>query len=170
MSAAADTSSRRLRLATLALALAACRPELEVALASPRETAGALTFSVTERDAPRPRYHTVRLLDARDRTIWQLRAEPFGTGASPSRLRFGVVPRGFVAVVPAAPLGAGSYALVVTGAARGQLRFAVEADGRVVPSGQARVQASADPALSEASSLEVSGSSRSSPASARSAR
>ncbi len=115
----------------LSLFLFSCKPELEVHLASATETVASLDFVITEPGQPRPRFHTVQLFNGAGQVIWHLRAEPFGDTASTSALIFGAPPSGFEAVVPAPELPAGDYALVVTGTGRGQLRFGVDAAGRV---------------------------------------
>jgi hypothetical protein len=121
----------RLGSALLAAALASCKPTMKVRLATPQETAASLDVLIEEPDHPRPRYDTVKLIDAHKRVVWHLRAEPFGDEASQAHLSFGPPPAGFVAVVPAPKLVEGKYVLVVSGEAHGQLLLHVDGQGRV---------------------------------------
>ena len=127
--------ARLTALALVAATLLACKPAFDIRLASGDERAPDPAFVISARDDPRgrPRYHTVKLYDeASEALLWHLRAAPFGDDASQASLRYAVTPEGFEAVVEAAPLvPGGAYVLVVSGTARGQLRFDVGSDGRV---------------------------------------
>lgn len=128
--------ARLAALLVVAATLLACKPAFDIRLASGEEQLPNPRFIVTERDDPnrRPRYHTVRVLDAEtEALVWHLRATPFGDTASQANLQYGVTPEGFAAMIAAESLKPGrKYVLVVSGTAHGQLRFEVTAEGRVV--------------------------------------
>jgi hypothetical protein len=123
--------SARLGAVLLAAALASCTPTMKVRLATPQETVDSLDLVVEEPEHPRPRYDTVKLFDEQKRVIWHLRAEPFGDDASQAHLTLGQAPPGFAEVVPAPKLVEGTYMLVVSGEAHGQLLLHVDGRGRV---------------------------------------
>lgn len=115
-------------------AVSGCKPAFDVRLASPEQSLPHPSFVVQERDADdgqRPRYHTIRVIQLPEKQlVWHLRANPFGTDASQSNLQYGVVPAGFEALQPAQDLLPNhEYALVVSGAAHGELRFRTDAQG-----------------------------------------
>lgn len=113
------------------LLLAACRPMLQVSLASEQERLPAPHFVVTDPEHPeRPLYNTVQVLTREGALLWHLRAEPFGDQNSVSQLTYGEAPPGFEVVEPPEPLQPGGrYALFVIGKNRGSLHFEVDADG-----------------------------------------
>lgn len=127
--------ARLAALLLLLLPLTACQDAFDIQVAPDANRADNLAFVIAAREAPkaRPRYHSVQLIDLESKALlWHLRAEPFGTEASQSRLRYGAAPKGFVAKVEARPLEPGrEYVLIVGGKARGQLRFGVDDAGRV---------------------------------------
>jgi|GEM_PF-1199445 len=123
-------------IAALALvSLSSCKPAFDVRLASPDQTLPKPAFVIQSRDNPqaRPEYHTVRVIQRSSGTlVWHLRASPFNKEASQSSLQYGVMPSGFEAVVPAAPLKTDcEYSVVISGTAHGELRFTSDSKGRV---------------------------------------
>lgn len=124
---------RALQIAALLL-IAGCKPEMEISLASGTEKLPNPRFNVVEtaRREERPRYDTVQVLDENGTVLWHLRAEPFGDMNSVATIEYGTAPSGFVEVVGDATLAPNtSYTIVVSGTARGQLRFRAADSGLV---------------------------------------
>lgn len=117
----------------LVWSLVACRPLVQVSLASGQEVLPAPRFVVEDPEFPeRPRYNTVQVVDRAGAVFWQLRAEPFGDQNSVGSLTYGEPLAGFAVVEPARQLQpGGGYALFVIGKNRGSLHFDVDANGRV---------------------------------------
>jgi hypothetical protein len=128
---------RRLGLAlgaVLALVLSGCQPELQVALASGDERLPNPSFTVRDPATPgeRPRYNTIKVVEASGTLVWHLRAEPFGDTNSADRFTYGIVLPGFIAVVDAQPLQPGKqYTVFVLGKKTGSLRITVNAGEQV---------------------------------------
>ncbi len=117
------------------MSLSACKPAFDVRLATADQTLPNPAFEIRSRDNPedRPEYHTVRVIQRSSGTlVWHLRAKPFNKEASQPSLQYGVIPTGFEAVVPAAPLQTDcEYSVVISGTAHGELRFTTDSKGRV---------------------------------------
>jgi hypothetical protein len=126
---------RLMSIAAAALLIAtACKPRLEIRMASPGERIPNPRFVVSDpaRPGQRPLYDTIRLTDAGGELYWHLRAEPFGSQNSVAQFAYADVLSGFTAVVPAKPLQTNhEYILGVVGTAFGTLRFRVDAAGKV---------------------------------------
>jgi len=123
-----------LRLALLLPLACGCELLQTVELASRDERLPSPAFVVSppEDEGPRPRYHTVRVVDEDGRTVWHLRARPFSEENAASRLVYGEPLARFDEVVPATPLEVGgSYQLSVHGRRLGTTRFLVVEDGSV---------------------------------------
>ncbi len=120
-------------LCTLLLLLAACRPLLQVSLASEQEQLPAPRFVVADPEYPeRPRYNTVQVVDRAGAVFWHLRAEPFGDLNSVGQLTYGETLEGFAVVEgPRVLEPGGRYVLFVIGKNRGSLHFDVDARGQV---------------------------------------
>jgi hypothetical protein len=123
-----------LLLGFLLLLLSACRPRLEVVLASGAQRLPAPRFTVLDPEhEDRPRYDTVQVLDREGAVFWHLRAEPFGDLNSVAQLSYGETLGGFTAVEgPRELQPGGRYVLFVLGKNRGSLYFDVDAEGRVL--------------------------------------
>lgn len=120
--------------AVLALALSGCQPDLQVALASGDERLPSPSFTVRDPAAPteRPRYNTIKVMEASGTLVWHLRAEPFGDTNSADRFTYGTALPGFIAVVDAQPLQPGKqYTVFVLGKKTGTLRVAVDSGERL---------------------------------------
>jgi hypothetical protein len=115
------------------LLLAACRPMLQVSLASEQERLPSPRFVVEDPEYPeRPRYNTVQVLDRAGALFWHLRAEPFGDLQSVSQLTYGETLEGFAVVEGPRQLEPGGrYVLFVIGKNRGSLHFDVDAGGQI---------------------------------------
>jgi hypothetical protein len=115
------------------LLLSACRPVIQVTLASGPQQLPAPRFEVEDPEhEDRPRYTTVQVLNRDGAVYWQLRAEPYGDLASVRSLTYGEAPEGFAVVEgPRALESGGRYALFVVGKNRGTLHFDVDPEGRV---------------------------------------
>ncbi len=120
-------------LCTLLLLLAACRPMLQVSLASEPQQLPSPRFVVEDPEHPeRPRYNTVQVVDRAGVIFWHLRAEPFGDLHSVSQLTYGETLEGFTVVEePRALEPGGRYVLFAIGKNRGSLHFDVDAEGHV---------------------------------------
>ncbi len=123
-----------LLLGFLLLLLSACRPRLEVVLASGAQRLPAPRFTVLDPEhEDRPRYDTVQVLDRGGAMLWHLRAAPFGSENSVAQFSYGEALAGFEAVEGPRPLEPGGrYALFVIGDFRGSVHFDVDAEGRVL--------------------------------------
>ena len=131
--------AHRALLLTLLLAqvslVSACKPWLEVTLASAEERMPAPAFAVEEpsQDGRPPRYDAIYVLAEDGTQLWFTRARSFGE-AQARRIVYGEEPAGFEVVEPAQPLERGKlYRIQVSGEAAGTLRFIVGQDGVVRP-------------------------------------
>ena len=119
-----------------ALTLTACKPNLELALASEAELVPAPRFVVGGVDDVGPLdYTTVKLLNAHGEVVWHLRAQDFSRViARPEIITYGERLEGFDTVIEAVPLFYDAeYTLLVIGVGHGQLGFTVDADGVLTP-------------------------------------
>ncbi|RYZ44749.1 MAG: hypothetical protein EOO72_05515 [Myxococcaceae bacterium] len=115
--------------------LSACKPPLDVTLASTSEQLPAPAFNVEEpsQDGKPPRYDAIHVLAEDGTQVWFTRARSFG-GTHSRRIVYGEEPEGFETVDQAQPLERGRlYRIEVAGVALGSLRFVVGQDGRVRP-------------------------------------
>lgn len=118
---------------TVLLFVGACRPRIQVALASGDERLPSPRFVVEDPEhEDRPRYDTVQVLDRAGQVFWQLRAEPFGDMASVRQFTYGETLPGFAVLDEARALQPGGrYVVFVLGSNRGSLHFDVDAEGGV---------------------------------------
>ncbi|RKH19160.1 hypothetical protein D7X74_07675 [Corallococcus sp. CA047B] len=117
--------------------LTACKPWLDVTLASSSEQLPAPAFAVEEpsQDGGLPRYNAIYVLAEDGTQLWFTRARSFGEKQA-RRIVYGEVPEGFEVVDAAQPLEHGKlYRIQVSGEAAGSLRFIVGMDGVVRPEG-----------------------------------
>ncbi len=124
-----------LAIVVIAVALPACRPRLDVSLATASEALPSPSFAVVEKKHPdAPRFHTIELFNEAEELVWHARAEPFGLPVVREPIRYGHAPEGFIDVDAPEPLETGkSYTLVVSGRGLGAMVFSVGADGSVSP-------------------------------------
>ena len=115
------------------LSLGACRPRVQVALASGNERLPSPSFVVEDPEhEDRPRYDTVQVMDRAGQMFWQVRAEPFGDTASVRQFTYGETLQGFAVLEEPKPLQPGGrYVVFVLGSNRGSLHFDVDAEGGV---------------------------------------
>jgi hypothetical protein len=115
--------------------LSACKPWLEVRLASANELLPAPAFVVEEpsQDGKPPRYNTIIVLAENGTKVWFTRAQSFGETQA-RRIVYGEEPPGFETVDAPQPLERGRlYRIEVAGEAAGTLRFVIGQDGHVQP-------------------------------------